>query len=63
LTSFHKICIVQSAINNPQLAIKWGGGVDISSSSGKEAWGEKKTFVKYRQNQPFDSPALDGAKG
>jgi hypothetical protein len=33
-------------INNPQ-----GGGEDISSFSGKKAWGQKETLVKYRQSQ------------
>jgi hypothetical protein len=33
LTNFHRICIVQSAIDNRQSAIKWGGGADISSFS------------------------------
>jgi hypothetical protein len=32
-------------INNQQ-----GGGADISSFSGKNAWGQKETFVKYRQS-------------
>jgi hypothetical protein len=34
------------AINNHQ-----GAGVDISSFSGEKAWGQKETFVKYRQSQ------------
>jgi hypothetical protein len=29
-------------INTPQ-----GGGVEIPSFSGKKAWGQKETFVKY----------------
>jgi hypothetical protein len=33
-------------INNPK-----GGGEDISSLSGKNAWGQKETYVKYRQSQ------------
>jgi len=33
-------------INNPQ-----GGGADISSFSEEKAWGQKETFVKYRQSQ------------
>jgi hypothetical protein len=33
-------------IRNPQ-----GGGVDISSFSGGEAWGQKETFMKYKQIQ------------
>jgi len=33
-------------INNPQ-----GGGVDISSLSGKKVRGQKEMFVKHRQNQ------------
>jgi hypothetical protein len=35
-------------IINQQLAIvnEMGGGVDISSFPGKEAWGEKKTVLK-----------------
>jgi hypothetical protein len=33
-------------IRNPQ-----GGGADISSFSGEEAWDQKETFLKYRRNQ------------
>jgi hypothetical protein len=33
-------------IRNPQ-----GGGADISSFSGKKAWGQKEMLVKYRQSQ------------
>jgi hypothetical protein len=36
----------QSPINNHR-----GGGVDIFSFSGEKAWGQKETFVKYRQTQ------------
>jgi hypothetical protein len=39
-----------SSINNPL-----GGGVDISSFSGKHAWGQKETFVKYRKAKDKDS--------
>ena len=43
-------------IENPQ-----GGGADISSVPEKKLGSE--AFVKYWQSQPFDSPALDRAKG
>jgi len=36
----------QSSIVNDK-----GGGVDISSPSWKKAWGQKQSFVKYRQNR------------
>jgi len=39
-------------INIPQ-----GGGSDISSFFSKKAWAHKETFLKFRQSQPFDSPA------
>jgi hypothetical protein len=51
LTNFHRICIVQSAIDNRQSAIKWGGGADISLFSWEKAWGQKETFLKYRQRE------------
>jgi hypothetical protein len=37
-----------------------GGGAGISQFSGEKAWGQKETFVKYRQNQRqrFDPRAL-----
>jgi hypothetical protein len=28
-----------------------GGGGDISSFSEEKAWGQKETFVKYRQSE------------
>jgi hypothetical protein len=34
------------SIRNPQ-----GGGADISSLSGKNADGQRETFLKYRQSQ------------
>jgi hypothetical protein len=48
---FHEVCIFQSSIHNRQSTINWGGGADISSLSGEKAWGQKETFVKYRQSQ------------
>jgi len=36
----------QSPINN-----QLGGGEDISSFLGKNAWGQKETFVKFKQSQ------------
>jgi hypothetical protein len=36
----------QSSIVN-----EMGGGVDIFPFSGEKAWGQKETFVKYRQSQ------------
>jgi len=43
----------QSSINNHQSTIinHEGGGVDISSFSGKKAGDQKETFAKYRQDQ------------
>jgi hypothetical protein len=40
-------------INNQQSSIvnEMGGGADISSLSGKKAWRQNETFVKYRQTQ------------
>ena len=38
--------ILYIPIDNPQ-----GGGVDISLFSGEKAWGQRETFVKYRQSQ------------
>jgi hypothetical protein len=37
-----------------------GGGVDISSFSGKEAWRQKETFLKYRQSKAPRLPRFGG---
>jgi len=52
LTHFHKIDIFQSSIVDQQSSIvnEMGGGADISSFSGKEIQGQKKTFVRYSQD-------------
>jgi hypothetical protein len=40
-------------ITNQQSSIinEMGGGADISSFFRRKAWGQKETFVKYRQSQ------------
>jgi hypothetical protein len=40
-----------------------GGGVGISSFSGKKAWSKKETVVKYKQSEAPAHPVKTGRHG
>jgi hypothetical protein len=48
---FWKWRFLKSLWPNRGVLNQQGGGEDISSFSGENAWGQKETFTKYRQSQ------------